>query len=271
MANTIDDVRSFWDANPLLSGELEEPMGSEAWFRKLDAIKTTHVFGGDLSHWIPRDVEGKRVLDVGCGPGYWNRLLAGRQVEYHGIDISSVTIQLALRSQEIFRCGGCLAVGNAESLDFPAGYFDLVLSEGVIHHTPNTQACVEEIYRVLRSGGNARVGVYYKNLILRSSLLFGFSQWLLRLFNVYLKGRGREQMLSAASAEDFVRMYDGKDNPIGKAYTQHELRQLFGKFSKVSFQRYYFPLRAIGVNLPKPLIRLLNSTFGLMILVKAEK
>ena len=49
MDKTIDDVRSFWDANPLLTGELDAAVGSEEWFRHFDEIKTNEIFAGDLS------------------------------------------------------------------------------------------------------------------------------------------------------------------------------------------------------------------------------
>lgn len=51
-------------------------------------------------------------------------------------------------------------VGDAEQLEFPDATFDLVYSYGVIHHSPNTERIVEEIRRVLKPGGTARVMIY---------------------------------------------------------------------------------------------------------------
>ena len=174
MDKTIDDVRLFWDANPLLTGELDADAGSEQWFRCFDNIKTHEAYAGNLFEWIPSAIEGKRILDVGCGPGYWNRILGKMNVEYHGIDISPKTIEMAKKSKELFGLQGLLNVGNAEHLDFPDEYFDFIISEGVIHHTPNTQGCVNEIYRVLKKNGEAHVGLYYKNVLLRSRVMFTF-------------------------------------------------------------------------------------------------
>src|SRR5262245_56605458 len=52
-------------------------------------------------------------------------------------------------------------------------------------------------------------------------------------------GRGRESMPNVKTADDFVRMYDGAGNPIGKAYTKRELRQAFGRFQSIEFHRYF--------------------------------
>ena len=270
MMKTVEDVRAFWDANPLLTGELEELAGTEAWFRAFDRIKND-LFAGDLSDWVPSDLGGKKMLDIGCGPGYWNRIFGKMNVEYHGIDISPRSVGMAERSREIFGLRGDLRVGNAERLDFADGTFDFVLSEGVIHHTPDTEACVREIFRVLKKGGTARVGLYYKSAVLRSPVLFGSCLWVMRLLKVGLKGRGREKMAAASSPEEFVRIYDGADNPIGKAYTRGELRKMFGSFSRIEMSRYYFPQRALPVRMPRFFQKVLNSLFGTMILVKLQK
>lgn len=271
MEKTIYDVREFWDSNPLLVGEVDEPVGSEQWYTRFDYIKTNDVFCGNLDNWIPHDVANKRILDVGCGPGYWNRLFGKMNCEYHGIDISPKTIELAKISQNIFNLHGTIKVGNAEKLEYPNGYFDYIVSEGVIHHSPDTKKCVDEIYRVLKPKGSACVGVYHKNLVLRFNWFFRFALIFLKLFNIALKGRGRDKMAIAKNSSDFVRMYDGEHNPIGKAYTKSELGKMFSKFSSFKFEKYYIPTRIININLPPFIHNLLSKYFGLMILIKVKK
>ena len=56
---------------------------------------------------------------------------------------------------------------NAERLSFEDETFSHVNCQGVIHHTPDTQSCLDEIYRVLEKGGTASVSVYYRNYLLR--------------------------------------------------------------------------------------------------------
>ena len=93
----------------------------------------------------------------------------------------------------------------------------------------------------------------------------------MRIFKITLKGRGREEMFNVTNIEELVRMYDGKDNPIGRAYTRDEVKKMFSRFSNLQFTVYYFPLRAFRLRLPAAVHRWLASIFGLMILVKGEK
>ena len=55
-----------------------------------------------------------------------------------------------------------LNIGNAEILSFEDESFDFVYSWGVLHHSPNTRKCFDEIYRVLRPGGKAKIMIYHK-------------------------------------------------------------------------------------------------------------
>jgi SAM-dependent methyltransferase len=267
---TIEDVRQFWDACPLGVGFVRGEVGSEAWFREFDRLKTNYGLLGALETFAPPSLKGKRVLDVGCGPGFWARLLIPLGADYTGIDVSPRSVELARRSLELYGLRGTVQIGNAEALPFDDASMDAVVSEGVIHHTPDTQACIDEIYRVLRPGGRAAVSVYYRSPVLRSRMLFALATGTMKTLRLVLPGRGREAMADAATPEAFVRMYDGADNPIGKAYTMPELRKAFHRFTTISFRRY-FPPPVGGIQaLPAPL-RLAVSRVGLMVVVVAYK
>jgi ubiquinone/menaquinone biosynthesis C-methylase UbiE len=56
-------------------------------------------------------------------------------------------------------------VDDAEKLSFKDNTFDFVVSWGVIHHSPYTEKCINEIYRVLKPGGRTSGMVYNKNSI----------------------------------------------------------------------------------------------------------
>jgi SAM-dependent methyltransferase len=245
-------------------------VGSKEWYEEFDRQKTNYALVGALRTFAPVALHGKQVLDVGCGPGFWARHLSRMGAVYTGIDISSRSAGLAKRSLEIFGLSGTVVNGNAESLPFEDESFDAVVSEGVIHHTPNTQACIDEIYRVLRPGGSAVVSVYYRLAILRSRSLFAVARPVMRTLGVVQAGRGREGIADAETPEAFVRMYDGLDNPIGKAYTRSELRSAFGRFRTVSTRRYFIPPVRPLVSFPAPL-RIAISRMGLMIAVIVSK
>jgi ubiquinone/menaquinone biosynthesis C-methylase UbiE len=270
MQPTIEDVRKFWDAMPLGVGFIQGEVGSKEWFQEFDRIKADFGLFGVLDDFAPASLRGKRVLDVGCGPGFWARHLSRLGADYVGIDISPRSATLARRSLELHGLRGRIEVGNAESLPFDDESFDAVISEGVIHHTPDTMACIGEIHRVLKNGGRAAVSVYHRGPALRSPLLFAITQRAMRAANFGLRGRGREGMAAAPTAEEFVRMYDGAANPIGKAYTTPEFRRAFEKFSSATSRRYFIPLMAGMGAMPAPLRRGMTRA-GLMVLVVAHK
>ncbi len=104
---------------------------------------------------------GQRVLDVGCGTGYFARLLAravGRDGLVVGIDPSLAMVSYA--SRKVGRASNCqFQVGIAEALELPADHFDVVVSSLVMHHLPEDLhvAALQEVRRVLRPGGKLLV------------------------------------------------------------------------------------------------------------------
>jgi ubiquinone/menaquinone biosynthesis C-methylase UbiE len=100
-------------------------------------------------------VRGDRVLDVGCGTGYFTRLLAATAVPggvVTGIDPSQSMVDFCRQ-----RASACteFITGTAQDLPFGDGAFDLVASSMAIHHIPVAARAeaLQEMYRVLRPGG----------------------------------------------------------------------------------------------------------------------
>jgi len=87
------------------------------------------------------DLGRKRVLDAGCGGGRYTvawRLLGAREV--FGIDISESGIADATRRVRLAQLDGVLFLrGNVLAIPFPDNTFDVVFSNGVLHHTVDWQ------------------------------------------------------------------------------------------------------------------------------------
>jgi len=95
------------------------------------------------------------ALEAGCGTGYLSRLLqTERRWPVIALDIAAEGLKYA-RHLGVERA----VQGDARSLPFPSGCFDLVLSIDVLAHLPppHEQAAARELARVLKPGGLAAV------------------------------------------------------------------------------------------------------------------
>jgi SAM-dependent methyltransferase len=106
--------------------------------------------------------DGARVLEVGCGPGH----LSTRLARQHGLKVTGVDldpVMIARARANAARPGNgherrpSFLIGDAASLAFPDGSFDLVVSTMSMHHWADPTAGLGEIGRVLRPGARALV------------------------------------------------------------------------------------------------------------------
>ena len=103
------------------------------------------------------DRSPERVLDVGCAIGNstvpWAR--AYPQAEVHGIDVGAPCLRYGHARANALGASIHLSQQNAEFMDFPDAYFDVVASALVFHETSRTAVgrIFAEIYRVLKPSG----------------------------------------------------------------------------------------------------------------------
>jgi ubiquinone/menaquinone biosynthesis C-methylase UbiE len=101
-------------------------------------------------------VEGKRIVDYGCGSGANSVLLANRGAHVWGIDISEDLLRLARRRLAVSgREGGATFIaGSAHDMPFPDGSIDVVFGIAILHHL-DLNLVSREVRRVLKPGGRA--------------------------------------------------------------------------------------------------------------------
>jgi len=243
---TVEGVRRYWDAKPLLSMELAAPLGSKEYLEAFDAIRL------DLEQfcihlWEFDRHRGEKVLDVGCGaPAFLVRQYARGGANVIGVDISPRSVEIARENVKIAGLEARVEVGNAEALDFPDDTFDFVTSAGVLHHTPDTERAVSEVYRVLKPGGRAVIALYYRNFLMRGAV-WPMTRLALRL--MLKRVPGRDRMVATGDVNEFVRMWDGDDNPVGKAYDKKALRRLFSRFRIEKIEPHVFHRRFLRIPL----------------------
>jgi SAM-dependent methyltransferase len=101
------------------------------------------------------DVTGKRLLDLGCGAGENSVYFAKRGAHCIASDYSPGMVEVALK---LAASNGVQVEGatvNAMALDFPDRSFDIVYASNLLHHLPDPTACIREMHRVLKPGGQA--------------------------------------------------------------------------------------------------------------------
>jgi SAM-dependent methyltransferase len=269
----LQAVRRFWNKNPLYSGESRRRPGDREFFEEHErSVRYESAGACDDPIFFGGVGPESDVLDAGCGIGYWVHQFCKRGARVRACDLSDTAVQLTRRRVELFGLRGAVCSGSVEQLPFRDHAFDHVNCQGVIHHTPNTAVTIEEFHRVLKPGGTLCFSVYLKVFVLRSTPLFQIAMRLGRRW-VRLPGRGREGMASARSPEDLVRMYDGADNPIGKAYTRAEVRAMLGdRFDVVKVRRYALAKRdALPFAVTDRLYRRLHEMFGFMIVFRCRR
>jgi len=99
------------------------------------------------------DVNGKRVLDAGCGEGYLCRKLARLGARVTGVDYSREMLAIAGERTDP-ELGIRYRHGNCEHLDFlEAGSFDVVVSNMVLMDLADHRAALQGFYRLLVESG----------------------------------------------------------------------------------------------------------------------
>lgn len=97
--------------------------------------------------------KGLKILDVGCGAGFFSIILSQCGMEMTGIDITPEMIAEAKALAQTERAAAEFCVMDAEQLNFADNSFDAVVARNVTWNLPHPQKAYEEWMRVLKPGG----------------------------------------------------------------------------------------------------------------------
>jgi ubiquinone/menaquinone biosynthesis C-methylase UbiE len=259
-----DEVQRQWDNDPAGSHYVKaaEPH-TLAWFKEAEAYRH-----GEYAPWMAETMEfaghrGERILEIGGGMGTDLSQFARHGALVTDLDLSSGHLELAKENFRLRGLPGEFVLHDAESLVFDDNMFDLVYSNGVLHHTPNTRQVVQEIYRVLKPGGRAIVMMYAENSL---------HYWRNLVWAIGLK---EEQLLRHSMGEIMSRSVERSDNaaarPLVKVYTPRRLRNLFDQFVEIDVVQR----QMVAAEVPRPLtwvaLPTLGKIMGWNLVIKARK
>ena len=260
-------AREQWGQDPCGAEYVREhELGTREFFDDVERHRYT-----EYAPWMPRLMEfdkfqGRRLLEIGCGMGTDLLQFARGGARCTGIDLTPRSVEITRHRFALYGARGSFMISDGERLPFRSESFDVVYSNGVLHHTPDTTGAIREVHRVLRPGGVAKVMLYHRNslnywfeIVLRRGLL-GFE---------FLRGRSAEEIMSRV-----VEHSDHDARPLVKVYSRAQTRTLFSSFRNVAIeveQLTRAELRFLSPLVSESMFERLRKRIGWNVIVTATK
>lgn len=153
MSSTVEDKMYFYES---FADDFDSKMNM------YDTKKRVEVFYNEL---LTEDLKGKKLLDAGCGTGWFSKAAYDR-----GANVTSMDLGEGLLSKVAKKCDSNRVVGSILEMPFEDNSFDFVVSSEVIEHVPDPLKAIDEIHRVLKPGG--------KVVLSTPNRLWYFSIWI---------------------------------------------------------------------------------------------
>lgn len=248
-AGLTREIQNFWthhvNAERILGKEVtQHARGGDAYFADLENQR--YRSHRHLLPWIQGMQPGRSVLEIGCGVGLDTYTMAGHGLNVTSVDLTEIAVHTAHQRFRRHQLGGSFAVADAGCLPFPADTYDYVYSFGVLHHAADTPATINEVHRVLKPNGEARIMLYHRRSV---------NELVHRLTRI---------------------PFEEKDAvcPVVRRFTRAEVHSMFRAFSKVEIRLDYVYGEGYGKIFhltPRWLYDWLSRRFGWHLMIVATK
>jgi 2-polyprenyl-3-methyl-5-hydroxy-6-metoxy-1,4-benzoquinol methylase len=214
MVNPLEESKAYWDNHPIGAEIFDVHPGSlefyEQYLRYYDEFYDYKEGTFQYEKYADKD-----VLDIGCGLGIDTIKFARAGARVTAIDLSETSVNCTRKLFECYGLNGDIRLGDAQRSEFSDNSFDVVYAYGVLMHVEDETLAINEIYRVLRPGGQALVVLYHR------------WSWFWAL--VKLSGTNVESQ-------------EG-DPPLNRVYSRREARQMFSQFSSLEVSCDRLPVK----------------------------
>ena len=229
LALTVEGVQNYWNSHTLGLQYVTDPSvqtGTPEFFAYIRPWMNPYKFPWIMDR-IDREaklLEGKHLLEIGCGMGYDSLEFLKRGVHITATDLTPNAVAITHRHFELEKVQAeDIRIANALDLPFPDNTFDAVWANGVVHATGDTRRAIREAKRVLKPGGRAIISHFYRK-----------PSWMYLLHHL-----GRENI-----------EYKDEDPPVNEFYTEAEILDFFQGFQVVeAVQEHHrlLPVRRSGL------------------------
>ena len=144
--------RSSFEASEASRASRQLVRSAETVARYSAPPKTT-AFPLEYAFHLLGDVNGKTILEYGCGDGENTAVLADRGAKVIALDISDELLDIARTRLEVNGCDGvAFLVASAHALPLPDESIDIIFGMAILHHL-DLDLASSEVWRVLKNGG----------------------------------------------------------------------------------------------------------------------
>ena len=103
---------------------------------------------------LPEDISGKKLLDAGCGTGFFSAVGCKK-----GAFVTSMDLGPKLLNEVSKKCESTRVIGSVLDMEFKNDQFDFIVCSEVIEHTQDPYKALRELYRVLKPNGTLALTV----------------------------------------------------------------------------------------------------------------